>query len=88
MDVRSDQDPEWLTCQELVELVTHYFDGALPAEERLRFEEHVAVCPPCQIHLHQMRETIRLLGTLQEEDIPRDARESLLGAFRDWKRQG
>jgi len=88
MDRRRTHDPERLTCQELVELVTHYFDGALPPDDRLRFEEHVAVCPPCRIHLHQMRETIRLLGTLREEDIPADARESLLAAFRDWKQQG
>jgi anti-sigma factor RsiW len=82
------QDPEWLTCQELVELVTHYFEGALPPEDRLRFEEHIAVCPPCQAHLRQMRDTIRLLGSLQEQDVPPGARDSLLHAFRDWKQQG
>lgn len=87
MNRQRTQDREGLTCQELVELVTHYFDGALPLRDRLRFEEHVAACPPCQIHLHQMRETIRLLGTLREEDVPADARESLLEAFRDWKQQ-
>jgi anti-sigma factor RsiW len=88
MTIDQTQDPEWLTCRELVELVTHYFDGALPPEERLRFEEHVAVCPPCRIHLNQMRETVRLLGTLDEEHVPAAARDSLLHAFRDWKRSG
>jgi anti-sigma factor RsiW len=82
------QDPDWLTCQELVELVTHYFEGALPPEERLRFEEHIAVCPPCQVHLRQMRDTIRLVGTLRGEDVPPVVRDSLLHAFRDWKNQG
>lgn len=82
------QDPEWLTCRELVELVTDYFDGVLPPDERLRFEEHIAVCPPCQIHLRQMRETVRLLGTLDEENVPAGARDSLLHAFRNWKRGG
>ena len=31
-----------LTCQELVELVTDYLEGALPAAERARFEAHLA----------------------------------------------
>jgi anti-sigma factor RsiW len=80
-------DPEWLTCRELVELVTDYFDGALPAEERLRFEEHIAVCPPCRTHLRQIRETVRLLGSLDEQHVPPAARDSLLHAFRDWKKE-
>jgi anti-sigma factor RsiW len=85
MNTARTHDPDWLTCRELVELVTHYFDGALPPEERLRFEEHIAVCPPCQVHLQHMRETVRLLGTLCEEDVPPRARDTLLEAFHDWK---
>jgi anti-sigma factor RsiW len=80
-------DAEWLTCRDLVELVTDYFDGALSHADRLRFEEHVSVCPPCRVHLRQMRETVRLLGTLDEEDVPPAARDALLSAFRDWKRE-
>ena len=76
---------DWLSCQELVELVTEYFEGALSITDRLRFEEHIAVCPPCRAHLRQMRDTIRLLGGLAEETIPPRARDELLHAFRDWK---
>jgi anti-sigma factor RsiW len=75
-----------LSCRELIELVTDYLEQALPPADRLRFEEHVATCPPCRIHLQQMRETIRLLGELTEENIPPRARDELLHAFRDWKR--
>ena len=74
-----------VTCKELVELVTEFFEGTMPREERLRFEEHIAVCPPCRTHLEQMRETINLLGTLTEESISPQAEEQLLRAFRDWK---
>lgn len=87
-DDRSRKTPaeaEWLTCRELVELVTDYFEGALPLEERRRFEEHIAVCPPCRAHLQQMRQTIRLLGRLTEQTVPPRARAELLRAFRDWK---
>jgi anti-sigma factor RsiW len=75
-----------LTCRELVELVTDYFEDALPAAERRRFEAHVSTCEGCQAHLEQMRRTMELLGALCEENVPPEARDGLLQTFRDWKR--
>jgi anti-sigma factor RsiW len=82
----SGERPDDLTCRELVELVTDYLEGALSPPERSRFEQHLAVCPGCAAHLRQMRETLRIAGRLSERDLPGEARESLLLAFRDWKR--
>lgn len=76
---------EALSCQELVELVTDYLEGALPPEERRRFEEHVGTCGGCGRYLDQMRETIRLAGRLTPDAIAPEAEATLLGAFRDWK---
>ena len=76
---------EELTCQELVELVTAYVEGALPLHERARFEAHLAGCRGCTIYLEQMRRTITLLGTLPEKAVSPQARENLLAAFRRWK---
>jgi len=78
---------EDLTCQELVELVTEYLEGTMPAEARARFEAHLATCTGCRRYLDQMRRTISLLGRLSEDSIGDEAREALLGAFRHWKRQ-
>jgi anti-sigma factor RsiW len=75
-----------MTCQELVELVTEYLEGALPAREHQRFERHLRGCPWCTNYLEQMRITIRTLGRLEEESLPPEAKEALLAAFRDWKR--
>jgi anti-sigma factor RsiW len=77
-----------LTCQELVELITEYLDGALPASRRDSFEEHLAICPPCRGYLRELRVTSELSGTLREEDIPASARDVMLGVFRDWKSDG
>jgi anti-sigma factor RsiW len=74
-----------LGCQEFVELVTDYLEGGLAEPDRRRFEEHLAVCPGCTAYLEQMRETIRLTGTLREADVAPEALAALLGAFRDWK---
>jgi anti-sigma factor RsiW len=74
-----------LTCQELVELVTDYLEGALPPHERARFEEHLGACPGCVTYVEQFRETIRLTGTLREADLAPAARDTLLEQFRNWQ---
>jgi anti-sigma factor RsiW len=75
-----------LTCQELVELVTEYLDDALPRHDRDRFEEHLVTCRPCRAHLTQVRETIRITGSVSAESLSPDAQRDLLDAFRGWKR--
>ena len=75
-----------LTCQELVELVTEYFEGAMSPAEKARFDKHLEKCDWCKIYLDQMRLTIQTLGKLTEESIPPRAREELLLTFRSWKK--
>ena len=75
-----------MTCKQLVELVTGYFDGALGDAERARFEAHLTACPHCRAYLQQMRETIALTGALAESQVTPEASSALLDAFRDWKR--
>jgi anti-sigma factor RsiW len=76
-----------MTCQELVELVTDYLEGALSSGDHARFERHIAGCPDCTTYLEQMKITIRTLGRLPEESVPSEAREVLLEEFRQWKRE-
>jgi anti-sigma factor RsiW len=76
---------EELSCEELVELVTDYFDGALAPAERARFEAHVASCPGCERHLAQMRTTIALAAASRAVEDDPDV-TALLAAFRDYKR--
>jgi predicted anti-sigma-YlaC factor YlaD len=75
-----------LTCQELVELVTEYLEGALPAAERNRFEEHLSNCRGCTNYVEQMRQTIHLSGRLTEEQIAPEAKQKLLDTFRNWNK--
>jgi anti-sigma factor RsiW len=76
---------EQLSCQELVELVTDYLEGALPPEQRARLDEHLALCDGCTAYLEQMQATIALVGRLTPEDLSPEAEEALLGVFRAWK---
>jgi len=74
-----------LSCQELVELVTDYLEGALPPAECARFEAHLTGCDGCTRYLEQIHLTITALGQLTEESIEPAARDYLLQLFRDWK---
>jgi predicted anti-sigma-YlaC factor YlaD len=76
-----------ITCQQLVELVTDYLEGTLTPVTRGAFEAHLGVCPGCVTYLDQMRETVRVTGTLTEEQLDPAVRDELLGAFRDFKRR-
>jgi len=75
-----------LNCDEFVELVTAFLDGALDADAESRFVDHLAVCDGCERYLDQFRQTISTLGELPPESLPDEARDTLLAAFRDWPR--
>jgi anti-sigma factor RsiW len=74
-----------LTCRELVELVNDYVEGMLPAEERVRFEQHTDCCGWCVRYLAQFRETIQVVGHVEPGAIAPDVEAHMLEAFRDWK---
>lgn len=57
-----------MACQELVEVVSDYLDGALAAAERARCDGHLAVCPGCRAHLAQMKRVVGSLAALRIGD--------------------
>jgi anti-sigma factor RsiW len=75
-----------LSCQELVELVTDYLEGALPEDERRRFDEHVDGCEGCRRYVEQMRVTLEAAGELSTESIDPETEQTLLTTFRSWRK--
>lgn len=75
-----------LTCQEFVELVTDYLEGALDEDTVRRFEEHMDLCQGCQTYLSQMKETASRLGEIPVESLSPETQATLLSAFRDFRR--
>ena len=75
-----------MPCQELVEAITDYLEGALPERDRVRFEEHLAVCGKCQEYVAQFQRTIEAVGVVREQDLDPEVREGLMEAFRGWSR--
>jgi predicted anti-sigma-YlaC factor YlaD len=77
--------PQEMACQELVEVITDYLEGTLPASDRVRFDTHLSKCAACREYLEQIRALIRLSGGLTVQTIEPATRESLLRAFRRWR---
>lgn len=75
-----------ISCQEVVELVTDYLEGALPEEDVARFEQHLELCDGCRYYVEQMRITIATVGRIDESDVPDEVRAGLLDAFRERSR--
>jgi anti-sigma factor RsiW len=77
-----------LVCQQAVELVTDYLEGALRGPARRRFEKHLAGCPHCTEYLAQIRETIWLAGRVTPEDLSPQMRDDLTDLYRRWRDEG
>jgi hypothetical protein len=74
-----------ITCNEVVELVTDYLERALPADEMTLFEQHINFCDGCIVYVEQMRSTVATVGRVREEDVPPEAKDRLMAAFREWR---
>ena len=79
---------EAFVCQQMVELVSDYLEGALTRSQRRRFDAHLAGCEHCTEYLAQMRATIRLTGRLQAEDLTPAMREEFAALYRRWRAEG
>src|SRR5918911_796873 len=71
-----------VVCQQAVELVTDYLEGALSWRQRRRLERHLKACPHCTEYLREMRITIRAVGRVEPESLSPDARSELVELYR------
>jgi anti-sigma factor RsiW len=77
-----------VTCHRAIELVTAYLDGALSADDQMRFETHLVYCPPCVEHLKHVRATIQATGRLHIDDLDPQVRTDLMDLYRRWRTDG
>ena len=66
-----------ISCAEAVSRLWDYVEHALPAEEELQIDEHIAVCRQCCGEADFAGELQSFLGTHAQERIPPDARGRL-----------
>jgi len=79
-----------ITCRMFVEFLMNYLEGDMPAEERNRFDAHLAVCEACVDYMKSYQETVRLgkeafrdLDAEVPPDVPEDLVKAILSARRD-----
>ena len=85
-DEPANSDREELACVEVVELVTDYLEGVLPADEARRLERHLQTCPGCTEYLEQLRAIAGSLRGVTDESFPPEMRDGLIADFRDSRR--
>ena len=71
-----------MTCIEVVDVITDYLEGDMPATDRARFEHHLTGCEYCTEYVAQMRLTIDRVGGLSAERLSPATQARLLDAFR------
>ncbi|PYS35628.1 MAG: anti-sigma factor [Acidobacteria bacterium] len=69
----------------LAAMITDYLEERLSQTDRIRFEQHLSVCPGCVAYVDQMRVTIQAMGSKPPLKVPSSIEDSLLEAFRRWK---
>ena len=70
-----------VTCQQFVELVTDYFEGAMAPRTLGQVEEHLVMCDWCVAYVAQMQTTVDSLANLKDRSS-REPPDLLLGALR------
>jgi anti-sigma factor RsiW len=73
------------SCVEVAESITAYMEGEIALEQRLSFEEHVVICPPCRGFLTQMRTTRTSARGAPAGSLSPALELQLLRAFRGWR---
>lgn len=69
------------TCREIAAQATDYAEGHLGADERARWEGHVAGCAGCAAFARQLAIGVRAAAALPEPELPLALRQRLLAVF-------
>lgn len=65
-----------LTCLEVIDFLGAYVEDELPSDVRVRFDEHVAVCPACVDYITTYRQTKVLTRHAAAEEAARPAEQA------------
>jgi len=65
-------------CQECMDLLADYVDGALPREQAELLEWHIDSCAPCVAFLNTYRGTMDAAKRLRQATLPPELRDKLI----------
>jgi anti-sigma factor RsiW len=70
-----------MTCQQLIDFIAKYRDDELPADQRVEFERHLAVCPSCVAYLKTYEQTVLLAKASAQDSVPGEIPDALVKAI-------
>lgn len=75
------EEPVEGECVVLVEAMSAYLDGSLPADERRLMDTHLGGCTGCRDFLGQLSAVPVAVAAARVQELPADVRATLLRAF-------
>ncbi len=75
-----------MTCKEFIDFLMAYLDGELAQDVVDVFEQHMALCPPCEGYLDSYKQTVELAQRAcrsggDDQDVPEEVPQALLKAI-------
>ena len=74
-----------LVCQQAVELMSDYLEGALSPADAARLEAHLVDCPHCTEYLAQLRAGVTIAGRVEPAPLDPDTEDALVEMYRRWQ---
>lgn len=77
-----------MNCEQVIEFLADYLDGALAADVVSRFETHLHACDSCTAYIASYRETIRMARVatkspmLEAGEVPEELIRAILASAR------
>ncbi len=65
------------TCKEFCSCLSDYLDGEMSADQCRLIEDHLDMCPPCQLIYQSLATTVEICGKAMPAEIPDEVREKL-----------
>ena len=65
-------------CQECMDLLADYVDGALPREQAELLEWHIEGCAPCVAFVNTYKGTVDAAKRLRQTTLPPELRDKLI----------
>ncbi|MEM8485146.1 MAG: zf-HC2 domain-containing protein [Bacteroidota bacterium] len=72
-----------MSCEEVNDFILDYLEGRLPRETKLKFEKHLEMCPCCVPFLDQYKQTVEMVATEGQIEVPADLAEHTLSFLRE-----
>ena len=71
------------TCKKANDFLTDYVEGRLDEKTARLFEEHIELCPSCDVYLDQYRQTVGMVKEIPNTDVPPELAEHTMEFLRN-----